>query len=156
MKDEFEKSTSTVFKEVIKEINEIHNEYPVETSAMFGPYIAQGAIYEYNKLLTHLGFIVGLSQDEMIELEKIIKEKIANVPKVEKEKLNTAVEKVINRINKIHYEHLVGTSAMLEPYDAQEAIDEYNELLSSIDYIAGLSQEEIIELKFGKLTNKKN
>ena len=147
MKDDFEKSTNTVFKEVIKEINEIQNTYPVETSTMFGTYIAQGAIYEYNKLLLNLGFIVGLSQDEMIELERIIKEKIANVPKIEKAKLNTAVEKIINRINKIHYEHLVGNS-MFGPYNAQEAIDEYNKLLSSIvGYIADLSQDEIIELK---------
>lgn len=73
-------------QEVLDLIEGIKYEHRVGTSAMMGPYSDREAKHEYEKLLSALDGVPGLSQEEKVELTALINAAIENIPNVEKEK----------------------------------------------------------------------
>lgn len=73
-------------QEVLDVIEAIRYEHRIGTSGMMGPYTANEAKREYEKLMATLASIPGLSTEDAKELTELIKTEIKNIPNVEKEK----------------------------------------------------------------------
>lgn len=145
-----QKLKESKIEEVRKEINAIHKD-----NTSYGTYEGRlsdhAAKKAYEEILNALHEIPGLSIDDIIQLEKELKQRINTIGKYSH--LGYNIDNVTNEedfrkaVEQVHYEHRYDAGAMFGTLTAYEAEKDYNILLELLNDILGLTEEFKTEMR---------
>lgn len=145
-----QKLKESKIEEVRKEIKAIH-----EDNTSYGTYEGRlsdhAAKKAYEEILNALHEIPGLSIDDIIQLEKELKQRINTIGKYSHHGYNidnvTNEEDFRKAVEQVHYEHRYDAGAMFGTLTAYEAEKDYNILLELLNDILGLTEEFKTEMR---------